>query len=134
MLVGACAYPNVFSAQRANLHQSPGARNSFRRRGFAQELPSLRGKDKVLSRSVPISTPSSFCPLLRRIFISLFPSLSTMSLTPYFADIIQARRIGNDDKWWPSRDHLSTFTPRALQRIRIKFFFLNFSKGSIFRQ
>lgn len=41
-MAGACAHETVFSAQRANLHQSPGARNPFRQRGSPRTSLSVR--------------------------------------------------------------------------------------------
>lgn len=41
-MAGACAHETVFSAQRANLHQSPGARNPFRQRGSPRTSLSAR--------------------------------------------------------------------------------------------
>lgn len=69
-MASACARQTVFSAQRANLHQSPGARNPFRRGVLAKNFP-LRRERRTLyiaRADRPSALPSA--PTKSPLFIS----------------------------------------------------------------
>lgn len=81
-MAGACAHGTVFSAQRANLHQSPEARNPFRRRGSPRTSLFVRERTAIYVYTVDIYRwlmVRLLCPLPDRNRLYPSPNISLVA-------------------------------------------------------